>query len=269
MKRLLALTVVLFGSIGLTQIAFGGPEPLPSGKEMREVAPAPPPCNWTGFYIGVQGSWTGGTLEWKDVDFGDNEILIHHHTDGFFGGGTLGYNHQFGSWLVVGAEGDFSWSSDRGGHRRNTTFDGEEEEITTWDTENGNWIGTFGLRVGVTSFDNRLLAYVKGGAAIEEWNYHEKSIEFATVDFNGINLENEFRTDETRVVPMLAFGLEYAINCHWSIKAEYKHLFASTKTITGRATDPVGNNLNATEPESYDVEINQDSVQAGLNFKFW
>ena len=66
---------------------------------------------------------------------------------------------------------------------------------------------------------------------------------------------------------MLAFGLEYAINCHWSLKAEYKHLFLGTDTITGAAIDPDAS-PNGREPESFDVEMNQDSAQLGLNFKF-
>jgi opacity protein-like surface antigen len=62
---------------------------------------------------------------------------------------------------------------------------------------------------------------------------------------------------------MIAVGLEYAFSCHWSAKAEYKHLFLGTETITGLAHDPPG-----TEPESFDVKMDQDSVLAGLNFKF-
>ncbi len=261
MKRYIALTIVVLISLAsVTKITLAGPEPLPSGKEMREVAPAPPACDWSGFYIGIQGGWTGGTLDWKDVDFGDSEILIHDNTDSFMGGGTVGYNHQFGSWLVLGAEGDFSWW-DGGGRRRTSRLSGEEEETTTWRTDS-NWIGTIGLRAGVTSMNNHLLAYVKAGAAFEHWNYHELSTQTALNSGTTV-LENRFDTDETRVAPMIAFGLEYAINCHWSVKAEYKHLFLGRDTITGRAIDPPG-----TEPESFDVEMYQYSVQAGLNYKF-
>jgi hypothetical protein len=46
MKRFVASTVFVFGSIGLAQLASAGPEALPSGKEMKEVAPAPPCPEW-------------------------------------------------------------------------------------------------------------------------------------------------------------------------------------------------------------------------------
>jgi len=38
----------------LALTAVAGPEPMPSGKEMKQVAPAPPECDytWTGFYFG-------------------------------------------------------------------------------------------------------------------------------------------------------------------------------------------------------------------------
>jgi len=268
MKRSFTLTVVFLALIalaGVAKIALAGPEPLSGGKEMKEVAPAPPPCDWTGFYIGYHSGYSTGELTWKDVDFGDNELLIRHNTDTPFYGGQLGYNRQFGSWLVLGVEGEFSWTPHAGGHKNTSTISGEEEETTNFDTSS-NWIGTIGGRLGVAFMNNRLLPYVKGGAAFEQWDYHSSAVQ---VSGSGVRVfENSFRTDETRVAPMIAVGLEYAFSCHWSAKAEYKHLFLGTETITGQAHDPVGGNPNATEPESFDVKMEQDSILAGLNFKF-
>src|SRR5207302_11238852 len=103
----------------------------------------------------------------------------------------------------------------------------------------------------------------KGGAAFEQWEYRSRAHQTA-INRGVTQLENDFRQDETRVAPLVGFGLEYALTCHWSIKAEYKHLFLNTDTtITGRAKDPPG-----LDNESFDVNMNQDSVVAGLNFKF-
>jgi outer membrane immunogenic protein len=261
MKRFIALTFVFAAAIALTaltQIAFAGPERLES-KDMA-AAPAPPPCNWTGFYFGIHTGYSEGQLTWKDVDDGDNEVLIQHNTNSLFDGGQVGYNHQFGSWLVLGLEGDLSWTPDAGGHTNRSTLSGEEEETKNFDTSS-TWVGTIGLRVGVSLFNNRLLPYVKGGVAFEQWDYHSASSLINST--GGTTFENDFRTDETRVAPMIGFGLEYALSCHWSVKAEYKHLFLGTETITGIAQDPPG-----TDNESYDVEMKQDSVLAGLNYKF-
>ena len=54
MKQLTCLTIAACASVALAITAFGGPEPLSSGKEMKQVAPAPPECDftWTGFYFG-------------------------------------------------------------------------------------------------------------------------------------------------------------------------------------------------------------------------
>jgi outer membrane immunogenic protein len=67
------------------------------------VYKAPPPIiipNWAGFYIGFNagGGWGNNKF---DVDYGDNVS-----TSGGVFGGQVGYNWQFGSW-VVGVEGDF------------------------------------------------------------------------------------------------------------------------------------------------------------------
>jgi hypothetical protein len=63
-KPTLALTI-LFASSALT---YAGPEAF-SGKEMKQVAPAPAPAisyNWTGFYVGGFGGYKFSDV---DVDF--------------------------------------------------------------------------------------------------------------------------------------------------------------------------------------------------------
>lgn len=142
MIRLIALPIVAFASLGLTQIAFAGSEPI-SGKEMKQVAPAPAPeCNWTGFYIGANfgANWTSAdySSHFTEIAAGaiedDSEIpapdfhdppsaddFTHNDEDratlfsrsvsgssdaSFLVGGQFGYQHQFGK-VVIGVEGDF------------------------------------------------------------------------------------------------------------------------------------------------------------------
>lgn len=63
MKQLIRLTL-LCTCAGLALTAYAGP----GGKEMKQVAPPPPECNWTGFYLGlhVGGQW--GHSEDRDLD---------------------------------------------------------------------------------------------------------------------------------------------------------------------------------------------------------
>ena len=112
------------------------------------------------------------------------------------------------------------------------------------------------MRLGFTSMNNRLLVYGKGGAVFERWEYDWTHQE-------GTNPGDSYGTTEWRSAPMAAFGLEYAITCHWSAKLEYQHLFLGTRTLSDTRFDHPN-----FEPESYDHELSQDAVKAGLNYKF-
>src|SRR5205809_343544 len=53
--------------------AYAGPEPIPSGKEMKQVAPVPPACpQWTGFYAGAFGGYKFSNV---DVDLSPNASI--------------------------------------------------------------------------------------------------------------------------------------------------------------------------------------------------
>src|SRR5256714_15281775 len=100
--------IVLPSSAALARSVVAGPESLPSGKEMKQVAPAPlPECNWTGFYIGLNVGGQFGHAE--DVDI-DNIASIDtgprpwgYSQSGVIAGGQVGYNHQW-NWIVLGIE---------------------------------------------------------------------------------------------------------------------------------------------------------------------
>src|SRR5260370_15579118 len=113
MKQLFRLTILFCACAALALTVVAGPEPLPSGKEMKQVAPAPPPeCNWSGFYIGlnVGGQWGHSEDEDFDYNFGvPNEFAgpkkWGYDESGVVGGGQVGYNFQW-NWLVLGVEAD-------------------------------------------------------------------------------------------------------------------------------------------------------------------
>jgi outer membrane immunogenic protein len=254
MKRFIALTAVVFASIALLRIAFAGPEPF-SGKEMKQVAPAPlPECNWTGFYFGGLAGYAGGTLDWTDrpePQEMDQSVTTQVDKDqsGFIGGGELGFNYQW-HWLVLGAEGTFSYS-DVQMHNAQDVAD----EANIYDTRS-DWQGTIAGRLGFAW--NKFLFYGKGGAA------------FVNQRYSWLHGDNEsentdvFKTNETRVGPLVGGGIEYMINCNWSAKLEYNHFFLGKDTISGTRIDD-----GSPEEESYDVDLSQDSLQVGLNYKFW
>ncbi len=249
MKRLSALIVAVFVSVGLMQIISAGPEPI-SGKEMKQIAPAPPPeCTWTGFYVGALAGYARGDLVWKDVDFGDNDTMVDRDQSGALYGGELGFNYQW-HWLVLGIEGTFAYS-DVQAHTAKDLFD----EANVYDTRS-DWQGTIAGRAGLAW--NKLLFYAKGGGAFNQQRYAWRHGD------TGSESVDTFKTDETRTGALVGGGLEYMFNCHWSVKLEYDHYFLGTDTITGTRIDD-----RLPEEESYEVKLNQDTVWFGVNYKFW
>ena len=79
------------------------------------------------------------------------------NNSGFLGGAQIGVNTQF-NWLLLGLEGDFSWTSAIKGTGTNSLGD----SITT----SPQWTSTVTGRIGA-AFD-RLFVYGKGGVAFAE-----------------------------------------------------------------------------------------------------
>lgn len=248
MRLVILLSAAMAIVFGGTGDLFAGPEPS-GGKESKAVVqPAPPPeCTWTGFYIGGFGGYSwGDNLRFREENETDPAYVFDQ--DSFIGGGEIGYNFQIGSWLVLGIEGtfaggDFSDSDD--------IFPGSEHSRGHVDS---SWIATIAERVGVSFWHNRLLAYVRGGAAFTEFDYH-------TEEVGG---SERFDGDEERTAGLVGGGLEYAFTCHWSVKVEYNHLFFGSEDVDGieKSGGPgvektFGSNVG-----------DHDTVTAGINFKF-
>ncbi|HEX4638706.1 MAG TPA: outer membrane beta-barrel protein [Chthoniobacterales bacterium] len=253
MKKSIALTVAVLTFIGLTQIAVAGPQAF-SGKETKEIAPAPAPeCDWTGFYVGAIAGYARGDMNWRDVDFDSPmnppETIVNNDQSGFIGGGELGFNYQW-HWVVLGIEGTFAYSDLQQHHQENA-----KSSPDTFDTRS-DWQGTVSGRLGFAW--NNLLFFAKGGGAFVQQRYtwlHNETFS---------NEVDTFKSDETRASALVGGGIEYRINCRWSVKAEYDHYFLGTDTITGPRTDD-----GLIEKESYDTTLNQDVVLVGVNYKFW
>jgi outer membrane immunogenic protein len=256
MKRLLSLTSVLF----LTALPLlAGPESLPSGKEMKNVVQpvVQENCNWTGFYIGAHIGYGRGDMRWTDADGeganvqmnGPETLIVDRDQAGVFTGGQLGYNYQLGHF-VFGLEGEFSYSEVNA--HRYTKLD---DEANAFDVQN-DWNATIAGRLGFAW--NRFLIYAKGGATFVPERYswrHGDSFDVEQVD--------TFHADETRTAALVGGGIEYMINCNWSAKIEYQHLFLEKDDIEGTTIDD-----GIPEAEKYKVDLGFDSLQVGLNYKF-
>jgi outer membrane immunogenic protein len=248
------LAVLLSCTLALAFVhsSIAGPEPLPSGKEMKEIAPAPPPeCNWTGFYIGAFGGYSwGDNLRLRDEDepFDD---AFRFDQNGFIGGGEAGLNWQIGSF-VLGLEITFAggdWSE-------NDSIETPSGVAIADARVDSNWLGTIGGRVGFSLFHDHLLLFAKGGAGFTKFEYHIDEI---------LDLERAHVDDDVRTGGLVGGGLEYAFNCHWSVKVEYNHIFFGDDDERAVERGPGG--FSAVTTFRAD-NVDRDLVVAGINFKF-
>src|SRR5438270_9457268 len=127
-------TLIFAVVCGFCAWAYAGPEPLPSGKEMKEVAPAPPACpNWTGFYIGGFGGYKYGLIH-PSIDVTEDEAsdasAIESHassrldTSGGEVGGLIGYNYQWNNWVFgLEVDGGYLWLRNSRGNEFSTPDD--------------------------------------------------------------------------------------------------------------------------------------------------
>lgn len=224
-------------------------------KDSKAVAQAPAPeplCNWTGFYIGLHGGYVHADGTSSEV-FGVDSY--NFNANEFYGGGQLGYNRQFGSWLVLGVEGEFAGTS----IDQSTTLIANDQTIETGRLKN-DWTGAISGRVGISLLQNKLLAYLKGGVAFARMSFDINDPE------PGQNPDRStFRDEEIMNAGLLGAGVEYAFSCHWSAKLEYKHLFFGREDFrnTEKHFDQGGTKL-----VTYKIDGDQDLVEVGLNYKF-
>jgi outer membrane immunogenic protein len=258
MKRIFALTVVVFAFSVVLRFAFAGPEPI-SSKEMKEVAPAPlPECNWTGFHIGIQGGYTWSEMRWIDSDSslfpetgsdsGGAEVLSKQDMTGFFGGGEVGYDYQWHSF-VFGLQADFAYAEI-------VTKDSFGDDGKDRFSLRNDWNGSFGGRIGYAW--HKFLLYGKGGGAVAHIKAHQNHPP-----------QDVFTADDTRWAPMVGVGLEYMINCHWSIKTEYEHDFYGKEAIDGTLVEAIDSSgAGGPEHETYDIDMEHNTLRLGINYKF-
>jgi outer membrane immunogenic protein len=207
----------------------------PAPAPVAPVAYAPPVYNWSGFYVGGHIGGGFANSSWGDPFNGATNTFSD---DGFLGGAQIGANAQF-NWLVVGLEGDFSWT----GLLKGSGTDSAGDTIRT----NPQWTSTITGRIGA-AFD-RLLVYGKGGLALAD---DQSSL---TDPAGNVSNDTLTRTGWTA-----GAGLEYALDQNWTARIEYDYLGFGSQSLN--FTTPV---IGAVSPSA---NLNIQEVKAGLNFKF-
>jgi outer membrane immunogenic protein len=256
MKQLIRLTILFCGCAALALTAVAGPEPLPSGKEMKQVAPAPlPECNWSGFYIGLNVGGQFGHSE--DLDR-DGYLAPPPHEWGYdesgvIAGGQVGYNFQW-NWLVLGVEADGGYMNLEG--RGVSKFDASFEGSDTHGKTDSDFFTTIRGRLGF-AFGHWLFYATGGGIGV---NYETRVVDDCDTGACNNDLINAGKT-EFNWGWTGGGGIEYMFGCHWTVKAEYLRYqlddqnFSADSALGGRFSfKGIGTEGNI--------------VRAGLNYKF-
>ncbi len=227
----LALASGIAFSAAAADLPPGPPPPPP----MAPIAYAPPVYNWTGIYFGGHLDAGNAGSSWSDsiTDTGTGNFSSW----GFLGGAQVGGNIQFNR-LVLGVEGDFSWTS-----IKNKGTDPGGNALST----NVPWTSTVTGRVGA-AFD-RLLLYGKGGLALAQ----DQSSITDTLGFSS-------STSLMRTGWTAGAGLEYALDRNWSAKLEYDYL--------GFGSQALNFNTPALGSVTSNATLNVQEVKAGINFRF-
>jgi outer membrane immunogenic protein len=218
----------------MAALTYAGPEPVPSGKEMKEVASVPPPCpSWTGFYIGGFGGYKFSNV---DADLRANDELALHGEDlgpalesfgshdldnsGAEAGGVIGYNYQLHNNWVFGLEASagYLWA-------RESDAEGFEHlpislvDVKLSSSFKTHYLATVAPRIGYAFC--RWLPYITGGLAVGDLEFDQS---YRAVNRAGFALFSDDEEHDTNVGWMVGGGLEYALTTHWRVRGQYQYI---------------------------------------------
>jgi outer membrane immunogenic protein len=166
-----------------------------------------------------------------------------------------GYNWQVGK-LVLGVEADIN----KLGAQGNTQFAGVDpgkgpDRLSS----RYDWLGTARGRVGVTA--GSALFYATGGFAYGRVSH---GYDYAP----GNSTAQTFMSSDNPMGWTVGGGAEYAIDRHWSVKAEYLyvHLAASSLDISGLRY--IGNFETPAGTTMLHFNNNLNIARLGLNYRF-
>jgi outer membrane immunogenic protein len=256
--------------------------PVASEDAPGYVLPPPPPLPWTGFYLGLNGGAVFGrsqnvnttTLDAFNPPVGAFSASAASSIPvgggiGFIGGGQIGYNQQFGDF-VIGAEADFHGTTAYGsaiavGASYDPLSGAAPLTVTTAQKSLQN-LGTLRGRVGYLVTPT-LLVYGTGGFAYGQTNLNISRTSYDTSGSYG----SAFGTTS-----FMSFrdgwaaggGLEWMFWPEWSAKLDY--LYYDLGTLSP-GMDGIGNSQNFAAwgyLAAPSTRFNGHIVRAGVNYHF-
>jgi len=232
--------------------------------------------DWTGFYIGTNLGYSWGRASTDGTAVGTQTVtslvaptvvtpvsgLLSGRADvnGFIGGGQLGYNRQFGSWLA-GLEGDIQFSNERASGDVVCTLGVTVCPTFTRDYKL-DWFGTARGRVGFLPAE-RILLYATGGLAYGKFSGS------SLMGAAGVNALDFGQWSFLRAGWTVGGGVEAALGGNWSIKFEY--LYMDLGNVGGTtANNIISVNGRTTTALTYvfNTRFTDSIARVGVNYKF-
>jgi outer membrane immunogenic protein len=200
----------------------------------------PPPVDWGGLYLGVNGGYTFGTSVWTNGAHSTGNF----NANGGLAGGTIGINYANGGGFLFGFEVDADWSGLLGSSSIAACTTLGAPAGTACETKSA-WLSTGRLRVGYAF--NRFLFFGTAGAAIGDFEV-------------GLNPPGSFLRLPVELGWTAGGGIEYAFTSYLTAKVEY--LFVDL----GKISCPLDSTCGPLQAAS--VSLTENLVRAGLNYKF-
>lgn len=220
-----------------------------------------PAFSWSGPYAGLFAGYGWSRPDASEpfnadsgffYNFGNKPYSLN--ADGFFGGGTLGYNWQPGA-LVIGLEGEVGYLGLEG-----SRIDPNGIAIGTPDTKTtfqSDFYSALTGRLGLAM--NNVLIYAKGGGALLDAK--ATTIDPCVAPPTGCGIGKlSMSGDKTMTGWTVGGGLEWGFAPRWTTKAEYAYYDFGTLETTGSSS--------FSEHERQSIDVTAQTVRMGLNYRW-
>ena len=277
---------LLLTSVGA--IAFTAPA---LAADLAPPPPPPPVYTWTGPYAGGQIGYVWGANNGNfafatpfvgfvgtppDLPVAGLGIFgtsaFNGDAQGVIGGAHIGYNYQVNQW-VIGIEGAVDGTTLSRSIVSGFSFPSDVSGLSTATVNGTLESGIQGSIRGHLGYAwDRLLIYGTGGVAFASFtSYLQLNGAFPT--FVGFNDDGSYNfagngffagsspRSSTRTGWTIGGGVQYAINPHWSVMAEYR--YSDFGHIQDAAFSP-----NAGVSLTDNRHLAQNQVQVGFSYKF-
>jgi outer membrane immunogenic protein len=235
--------------------------------------------NWTGFYAGLNAGGAIGSSNAQTATvfsptgyFATTSVPAIATTGnqnfnplGAVGGVQFGYNWQVAPKWVLGAEADFGALKTSGSATGTTVYPCcSPTSFTITQNVTTDWMATVRPRVGYT-VGKRSLLFISGGAA-------ETKVNYSSLFTDTFASANESATASVlKTGWIIGGGGEYAVNKHWSARAEYLYANFGTVSNVGTVFTTIEGGNTYTWPAStftHTATLTSNIARLAVNYRF-